>query len=952
MALTTRNSGALSGRARLLAMTALAALAVPLLGTASAAQAETQAATYEFDIPAQALSRSINQVASRANVQVLYSGDGSRDLEAPALKGRLTVDEGLARLLAGSGYSYRYSQPGVITLVKAPAGNDGEQVTGVVSVEGVQGSPYFGGAGRDAGVNGTNGSRDITATEGTGSFTSGALTIGSKVPQALKDVPQSISVLTSERLEQQNVTDFTGAMRQLPGVTLAQGATSLENTFYSRGFAITSIQVDGGAPLTTSFAGSDGVGYFPQIDMSIYDHVELLRGAAGLFNGYGDPSGTVNLVRKKPLDHSQVSIEAQAGSWQNYRIVADATSPLAFGGKLRGRLVMTYQDNHYFYDTANDNKTLIYGVAELDASPTTLITAGVNYTKQNSLPWSGGLPRYQTGADLELPRSTCLCFDWNHWRFDTTEIFGGAEQTLGDDWTAKLNLTWNRQQSTRKIGYSSGAVNPSTGAGPRLLGNYADYASKQFSAEGTLSGAFELFGQRQEITFGANRVSSDAGGLTGYSSLITGTAANPYQPYPGGPLFCTNASICQAGVASPPIDVFDFNQSDPNYTEPRNSVASNYYPSYGTVQSGAYVSLKLTAFDRLHLLTGLRWGRYQYNYVSQFLCTSAGGSCQNIGDVSFTDGSSYRDDDFSWPPPLNLSFDVTKQLSAYVGYTDIYVSQSTYLNIDEAPIAPITGSNWEAGLKWAARNGRLNVSLSAYRIKQKGFATADGYTDNDTGDFVASNGVHYPDFGTVDPVHSCCYKSDPNHTLKSKGFDIDITGEILPGWQVSANYTYNENEQAGSYFDSSEGEPLVSIQPKHLYKLWISYDFGVAIHGGALSGLTLSGGVNGQSSAYRQGTVCKEDFIVTNATTGVASCPSKVVDGENVPGSYRYSFTVPAYAVVSGRIDYRISKIWSLAVNIENIFDKTYYQTVGSAPTNGNWYGAPRSYTATLRAKW
>ncbi len=99
----------------------------------------------------------------------------------------------------------------------------------------------------------------------------------------------------------------------MPGVTLVQGDSGLENKFYSRGFAITSIQVDGGAPLSTAW------GYYPQIDMAQYDHVELLRGAAGTFKrlwgsiGHGEPR------RKKPLDHSQFVLEGQTGSWSNYR---------------------------------------------------------------------------------------------------------------------------------------------------------------------------------------------------------------------------------------------------------------------------------------------------------------------------------------------------------------------------------------------------------------------------------------------------------------------------------------------------------------------------------------------------------------------------------------------------------------------------------------------------------
>jgi outer membrane receptor for ferric coprogen and ferric-rhodotorulic acid len=254
--------------------------------------------------------------------------------------------------------------------------------------------------------------------------------------------------------------------------------------------------------------------------MSIYDHVELLRGAAGQFGSYGDPGGTVNLVRKKPLDHAQFLLEAQAGSWSDYRVTADTTSPLALDGRLRGRLVMTYQDNHHFYETAKDNKTLIYGIAELDATPSTLLTAGVSYTRQHSVPWSRGLPRYLNGADLKLPRSTCLCFGWNRWDFDTTEFFGSVEQKIGDDWVAKLNLTRTRQTSAQKIGSALNAVNPNNGLGPVLIGNYMDWASKQLSAEAALSGAFTVFGQRQEVAFGASRVTSDGGGQVGYGPLI------------------------------------------------------------------------------------------------------------------------------------------------------------------------------------------------------------------------------------------------------------------------------------------------------------------------------------------------------------------------------------------------------------------------------------------------
>ena len=128
----------------------------------------------------------------------------------------------------------------------------------------------------------------------------------------------------------------------------------------------------------------------------------------------------------------------------------------------------------------------------------------------------------------------------------------------------------------------------------------------------------------------------------------------------------------------------------------------------------------------------------------------------------------------------------------------------------------------------------------------------------------------------------------------------------------------------------------------------MSYDFKTAGHGGRLAGLTLSGGLNGQSPGYRSGTVCVnlDPNVDPNPVTGAQPCKS-----DDPPDRVPFKFTVPAYALLSARVDYRFSDKWSLAVNLENLLDKTYYQTTGSV-TGGNWYGAPRSFAATLRGKW
>ncbi|MBY8823332.1 TonB-dependent siderophore receptor [Sphingomonas colocasiae] len=918
---------------------ALAAPAVIALPQAAHAQPAAQS----FSIPAGDLRAALQAFSSSTGIQLVYSSDLVVGKRSSGVSGEMTAQAALARLLAGTGLSARMSgNSATITRAGAAgeiAAQDGERVLGPVRIEGDQGSPYFGGAGRAAGVNGVNGSRDITATEGTGSFTSGALTIGSKVAQSMKDVPQSISVLTSERLEQQNVTDFTTAMRQLPGITLVQGGSSMETQFLSRGFLINSIQIDGGAPLSMSFGLRDG--YNPQIDMSIYDHVEILRGAAGQFGAYGNPSGTVNLVRKKPLDHGQLTIDAQAGSWSNYRLVVDATTPLAFDGKLRGRLVTTYQDQRYFYDRAKLNKILIYGVTELDVTPTTLLTAGLNYTKQDTVPWIGGLPRYQTGADLKLPRSTSLVFPWNRWDFETRELFGTLEQKIGSEWLLKLNVTQNRQTSFRKTAGSEGAVNPVNGLGPDMIGAYYDTGSEQLSAEATLTGAFMLFGQRQEVTMGVNRVASDATDGFAYQALILGASFNLYQPYANGPIYCgSGPAFCPAGTVNrtyPPVNVLNFNPNDPIYTEPRAPLASGRFLENGQVRSSAYLNLRLTAFDRLHLTTGLRWTREETNQIQQALCVNlASSGCvgKAIGDVrSEPLNRHYGSTDFSWPPAANLSFDVTKALTVYAGYTDIYASQSQYRTVQETALAPVTGGNWEAGVKWAARDGKLNLTLAAYRMQQKGSAIRD---------------MSIPEYEVSQGVR-CCYIGDPNNIVQSTGIDVEVSGELRRGLQFSASYNYNKTTYEGKTYEEygMAGTTYNSISPRHVYKLWMSYDFGAAGHSGKISGLTLSGGVNGQSSAYYTGYFCQNYIGEPNPVNGQQECASW-----GPPDFAPYEFTVPAYAVVSARIDYRFSDKWSLALNLENILDKTYYQTVSNSPSSGHWYGAPRSVTASLRAKW
>ncbi len=107
-------------------------------------------------------------------------------------------------------------------------------------------------------------------------------------------------------------------------------------TIYSRGYTINDYQLDG-----VSTHGISSTQAIPQglADLATYDHVEVVRGATGLMLGAGDPSGIINLVRKKPTHEFQGNVIAELGFWDHYRAQLDLGGPLTKNGRVRGRFI-------------------------------------------------------------------------------------------------------------------------------------------------------------------------------------------------------------------------------------------------------------------------------------------------------------------------------------------------------------------------------------------------------------------------------------------------------------------------------------------------------------------------------------------------------------------------------------------------------------------------------------
>lgn len=777
----------------------------------------------KLNIPVQPLSSALQAFGQQTGMQVLYSPQLIEGKRASAVSGGLEPGEGLRQLLAGTQLTYQVQGN---TLVLIPASSGDAVQLGVTSV-----------SGQGLGV----------TTEGSGSYTTGAVTVG-KSAQSIKEIPQTVSVISRQRIEDQKLTTLDQALTQTTGITKYQGSMT-SSRYLSRGFEITNFRVDGSAAIGDSI--------WQDVDTAIYDHIELLRGADGLFAGNGEPGGTINLVRKRPTYDNQLTITNSVSRWDNYRTEIDASGPLAFDGKLSGRAVVVSQNKNSFIDYAGSNRDLFYGVLQADLTDTTTLLGGITHDRSNSSDQAYGLPRYSNGDDLKLPRSTFLAGYKDRYTRTDDSYFMRLEQQLADDWKFSLDGVYTKQHIVRDFYNFNGAVDPVTGSGVTADWGYQDYQPRERSLDATVSGSFDLFGLRHDV--------------------IAGWMWHDYR---------VAVPVYEAGAIGS-VQVANIFLFDPRDYPSLKSSASLLNTGYTYRRTdGAYGSLRLQLADPLHLIVGGSVTNYDYSYDT---VDPAGGHSP----------TTYEDHDV-FVPYAGLTYDLTREWTAYTSVSEIYKSQGDRLKgpvPGTSALDPITGRNYEMGLKGALLDGKLNTYLTFYYTKREGQAVRESGASSSNED----NGA------------TCCWVA--NGEAVSKGIDFEVSGEVLPRLQATFGYTYN-------HMATRNAVAYSSLTPKHLAKLFASYQMP-----GAWAKLRVGGGVVAQTTSYVSGEV--------------VNSAGATVD---------YKFDQAGYAIWSAFANYEIDKHWSAALNYENVFDKRYYSTEGESGY-ANFYGNPRSYTLSLTGK-
>lgn len=512
-------------------------------------------------------------------------------------------------------------------------------------------------------------------TEGSGSYTTGATRTATRMALSPRETPQSVSVITRQQMDDQNLTSISDVLGKTPGVTVNK-LDSNRASFKARGFDIDNFQVDG---IPAAFRFGNGI---DQTDMVIYDRVEVLRGATGLLSGFGSPSATVNLVRKRPTRELSGYVSLGAGSWDTYRGEFDIGGALTPEGNVRGRFVTAYEDGQSFMDNLSEKKQVMYGIVETDLSEDTLLSVGLS--RQTNRPegssWGPSTPLLDNkGNEFGMSRSFNPGAKWSAWDNTADNLFVTLEQRLANDWTLKASATRSETDSPITLGSAaSGYPDSATGAGMGVwLGRYR-YQTDQNAYDLYASGPFQMLGREHEL-------------VAGISHRDTRAHEESW------PFLFGSANIYQWSGDYPEQD----------WGRPLSKVDTRLR------EDAAYLTGRFKPTDRLSIILGGRLSNWQLDSTRLDTTSGERSKTQDLEENGVV------------VPYAGLVYDLDDTWSVYGSYTSIFKPHESEQDASGKMIEPEEGDAYELGLKGEFFDGRLNASLAVFEVQQDNLAELD-----------------------------------------------------------------------------------------------------------------------------------------------------------------------------------------------------------------------------------
>ncbi|HDS1219958.1 ferric-rhodotorulic acid/ferric-coprogen receptor FhuE [Stenotrophomonas sp. TWI143] len=540
---------------------------------------------------------------------------------------------------------------------------------------------------------------------------------GTRFDLTPREIPQSVSIISHQRIEDQNLDDIIDVLANTTGVTSTQ-SDSERTEFYARGFYIDSYQFDG---LPTQMVQNWSYGD-SGLDLALYDRVEVVRGATGLLSGAGNPSASVNLIRKH-ADSAELagSVSVNVGSWGRTRTTVDVGSALNTSGTVRGRVIGSYLDTDAQMDRYNQHKTLGYAVIDADLTPDTQLSVGYDYQQKraNGATWGGFPMLFSDGSATGYDESFNASPNWTYWDTTSKRAFATLQHAFSNGWKFKVGATHDETKADDKLFYpayndwTSGAsfFDRTTGTGISPSAGFYNTERKVNAVDGYIDGPFRLFGREHQFMAGLSYNKREYANYGDYQIGGPGQSWDPFTSYLG----------------------WTGDISEPNW----NPLA---LASEGTItQKAGYMATRLSLADPLKLIVGARYTDWK----------SEGEGADRSHKVT--------------TPYAGLVLDINDTFSTYAAYTEIFQPQ-TLKDRNGSYLDPVDGKSYEVGVKGAWFDNRLNASLAVFRIEQDNVGQATGEPVQGSQNEFAYRAAR----GTV-----------------SRGFEFELNGELAPGWNAT-----------------------------------------------------------------------------------------------------------------------------------------------------------------------
>lgn len=523
-----------------------------------------------------------------------------------------------------------------------------------------------------------------------GTYKTETSTIG-KIKQKLRDIPQSVSVVNQQLMQDQGAATMKEALRNVPGITFAAGEGGRTgDQVVIRGFS---------AATDTYRDGMRDIGQYNR-DAFNDERVEVLKGASSMLFGRGSTGGVVNQVSKSPLLNDKLEADFTLGTHDYQRVTADINQMTGENSAVRLNLM----DTHDGSDRGAAKNTR-WGVAPSVAfglgEPTTL-TLSYFHQEEDNVPDYGVPYNANTHQPLNVARDRFYGLDSDYEKTSADIVTAKLSHDFGDGTELTNQLRYNRFWRD---------VNPTA---PRLA------SSNNLSADSIMrrskplrSGADQSWNNQTDLT-----QSFTTGAIK--HTLLSGLELSYEQ---------SDTSRYALYGTVPTTTV-----GNPNAADPVN--LSRYRTSNTTFDAnniGVYAMDTLELNPRWKAVFGARFDRFSGDYSTHGYNRDGSVNGNNTYDLSRTDRV------WSWRGGLIWQPDFVQSYYASYG-TSFNPSGETYaLDKGTSKVDPEKNRNIEVGAKWDVLDGDASLRAALFRIEK----TNERNTDPDDTSVVVLSGKRH-----------------------------------------------------------------------------------------------------------------------------------------------------------------------------------------------------------------